>query len=217
MCGTHFVPTFLAIAHQLFPFRMQVDGVQWLIKMYDLGLCGILGDEMGLGKTIQTITFLGFLRKFRGKGGPHLVVCPLSVMSSWEQEFNRWLPSMRVKKLHCSEADRLQVLQDVVDIKDYDVILTTYDMMKAKHVPNRLVRIKFRTMILDEGHCLKNELTAISTTMRRMNCVYVTFPTPARAPSYSHADALNDGGAVLYPFPSSIFHSYNPNSPGCTR
>jgi hypothetical protein len=31
----------------------QIDGVQWLISLYENGLNGILGDEMGLGKTIQ--------------------------------------------------------------------------------------------------------------------------------------------------------------------
>eukprot|EP00961_Rhodomonas_salina_P021536 289285-Rhodomonas_salina.1 len=31
----------------------QVDGVQWLISLYENGLNGILADEMGLGKTIQ--------------------------------------------------------------------------------------------------------------------------------------------------------------------
>ena len=31
----------------------QVDGVQWLISLYENGLNGILADEMGLGKTVQ--------------------------------------------------------------------------------------------------------------------------------------------------------------------
>lgn len=150
---------------------LQVDGVQWLVKMYDLGLCSILGDEMGLGKTLQSIAFLGYLTKFRNENGPHLVVCPLSVMSSWEHEFNRWLPSMRVKKLHCSEAARVAVMQEISNISTYDVVITTYDMVKSTHVPSRLVRIKFRVIILDEGHCLKNEMTAISTVMRRMQCM----------------------------------------------
>ena len=32
---------------------LQVDGVQWLISLYENGLNGILADEMGLGKTVQ--------------------------------------------------------------------------------------------------------------------------------------------------------------------
>ena len=66
-----------------------------------------LDEKMGLGKTLQTIAFLGYIRRFRREGGPHLIVCPLSVLSSWEVEFNRWLPSFRVKKLHCNEVRAL--------------------------------------------------------------------------------------------------------------
>jgi ATP-dependent DNA helicase len=33
----------------------QVDGFQWMAKLYENGINGILGDEMGLGKTIQVI------------------------------------------------------------------------------------------------------------------------------------------------------------------
>ena len=36
----------------------QVDGVNWMLQQYSLGIGGIVGDEMGLGKTIQTIAFL---------------------------------------------------------------------------------------------------------------------------------------------------------------
>jgi ATP-dependent DNA helicase len=39
----------------------QLDGVQWLISLYENGLNGILGDEMGLGKTLQVIALLAHL------------------------------------------------------------------------------------------------------------------------------------------------------------
>lgn len=31
----------------------QVEGLRWLVTLYENGLSGILADEMGLGKTIQ--------------------------------------------------------------------------------------------------------------------------------------------------------------------
>ena len=49
-------------------------------------MSAILGDEMGLGKTLQSITFLSSLKYGRGVDGPFLVVCPLSVLSSWMTE-----------------------------------------------------------------------------------------------------------------------------------
>jgi hypothetical protein len=44
-------------------------------------------------------------------GGPHLIVAPLSVLSSWMTEFKRFCPELKVIKLHSSdptERDRLK-------------------------------------------------------------------------------------------------------------
>lgn len=43
----------------------------------------------GLGKTLQSITFLAHLKWVMNVPGPHLVVVPLSVMSSWMTELAR--------------------------------------------------------------------------------------------------------------------------------
>jgi hypothetical protein len=49
--------------------------------------CGV----QGLGKTLQSITFLAHLKWVMNVPGPHLVVVPLSVMSSWMSELARWV------------------------------------------------------------------------------------------------------------------------------
>ena len=54
--------------------------------MHRSGVNAILADEMGLGKTLQTIAFLAHLKFNLGVSGPHLVICPLSVLSSWMTE-----------------------------------------------------------------------------------------------------------------------------------
>ena len=43
----------------------QLEGLNWLIKLYENGINGILADEMGLGKTLQTISLLGYLKESR--------------------------------------------------------------------------------------------------------------------------------------------------------
>lgn len=58
------------------------------------------------GKTLQTIAFLAHLKFNLGVQGPHLVLCPLSVLSSWMSEFKRFCPEMRVIKLHSSGQTR---------------------------------------------------------------------------------------------------------------
>lgn len=36
----------------------QLDGLNWLYKLHEAKLNGILADQMGLGKTIQSISIL---------------------------------------------------------------------------------------------------------------------------------------------------------------
>lgn len=38
-----------------------LQGMNWLLTLFDQGINGILADEMGLGKTIQTIAFFASL------------------------------------------------------------------------------------------------------------------------------------------------------------
>jgi hypothetical protein len=38
---------------------------------------------MGLGKTLQTLSLLAYLHETHGVKGPHLLICPLSVLGSW--------------------------------------------------------------------------------------------------------------------------------------
>ena len=54
----------------------QIQGLNWLISLYENRLSGILADEMGLGKTLQTISFLGYLRYIKHIDGPFIVIVP---------------------------------------------------------------------------------------------------------------------------------------------
>ena len=58
----------------------QLDGLNWLISLYERGLNGILADEMGLGKTIQSIAFMAYLKLYQKKNGYFLVIVPKSTM-----------------------------------------------------------------------------------------------------------------------------------------
>lgn len=68
----------------------QLQGLDWLVSLYENGLNGILADEMGLGKTLQTISLMAFLRE-KGMTGPFLVVAPVSTLSNWVDEIERFV------------------------------------------------------------------------------------------------------------------------------
>eukprot|EP00966_Prymnesium_polylepis_P259748 6000007-Prymnesium_polylepis.1 len=66
---------------------------------------------MGLGKTLQTIALLAHFKFTLKLDGAALVVCPLSVLSTWCAEVKRWCPSLRVIKLHSSDVDERERLK----------------------------------------------------------------------------------------------------------
>lgn len=75
--------------NQLFSFQRQ--GVQWMASLHKAGIGGILGDDMGMGKTYVTLAYLGGLMR-TGTIRNALVICPVSVLQSWEKEASKILP-----------------------------------------------------------------------------------------------------------------------------
>lgn len=69
--------------------------MNWLVSLYNNSLNGILADEMGLGKTIQTISLLCYLIEVKKNFGPFLIIVPLSTLSNWSNEFEKWAPSLK--------------------------------------------------------------------------------------------------------------------------
>ncbi|KAK6929997.1 SNF2, N-terminal [Dillenia turbinata] len=70
----------------------QLEGLQWMLSLFNNNLNGILADEIGLGKTIQTISLIAYLMENKGVTGPHLIVAPKAVLPNWTNEFSTWAP-----------------------------------------------------------------------------------------------------------------------------
>uniref|UniRef100_A0A8C3MS65 Uncharacterized protein n=1 Tax=Geospiza parvula TaxID=87175 RepID=A0A8C3MS65_GEOPR len=121
--------------------QYQIKGLEWLVSLYNNNLNGILADEMGLGKTIQTIALITYLMEHKRINGPFLIIVPLSTLSNWAYEFDKWAPGK------------------------FNVLLTTYEyIIKDKHI---LAKIRWKYMIVDEGHRMKNhhcKLTQVLNT-----------------------------------------------------
>ncbi|KAG2407182.1 Chromatin structure-remodeling complex protein [Vigna angularis] len=72
----------------------QMNGLRWLVSLYNNHLNGILADEMGLGKTVQVISLICYLMETKNDRGPFLVVVPSSVLPGWDSEINFWAPGV---------------------------------------------------------------------------------------------------------------------------
>ncbi|KAL4244660.1 hypothetical protein ABKN59_010304 [Abortiporus biennis] len=85
----------------------QLEGVAWMAGLYQNGISGILADEMGLGKTLQTIAFHAYLRE--RSVAPFMVVCPLSVLYNWVEEFHKFAPQIPVCMYHGTPEERAEL------------------------------------------------------------------------------------------------------------
>ncbi|EIW73270.1 hypothetical protein TREMEDRAFT_24951 [Tremella mesenterica DSM 1558] len=140
----------------------QVKGLQWMISLYNNRLNGILADEMGLGKTIQTISLITYLIESKRQPGPFIVIVPLSTLTNWTMEFDRWAPSVRTVILKGSPLQRREQYARLRS-GDFQVCLTTYEYI-IKERP-LLSKIKWVHMIIDEGHRMKNVKSKLSQTL----------------------------------------------------
>ncbi len=150
-----------------------MEGLNWLIKLHCNGLNGILADEMGLGKTLQTISFLAYLREGRGVKGQHIVIVPKSVVGNWMREFKKWCPSIRAVRMGGTKEERLHfekeyLQKDAVSGKyKWDVLVCSYEGMLKER--SKLAKIKWRYLIIDEAHRIKNENSSLSKAVRMVD------------------------------------------------
>ncbi|OCH85851.1 hypothetical protein OBBRIDRAFT_739131 [Obba rivulosa] len=98
----------------------QLEGVAWMVGLYRNGISGILADEMGLGKTLQTISFHAFLRQ--RTVAPFMVVCPLSVLNNWVEEFQKFAPEIPVCMYHGSPEERAELRRQLTSAMGKDDI-----------------------------------------------------------------------------------------------
>ncbi|KAJ7093359.1 SNF2 family N-terminal domain-containing protein [Mycena belliarum] len=95
----------------------QLEGLQWMVSLHENGISGILADEMGLGKTLQTIAFSAHLREL-GFSRPFLIVCPLSVLHNWAEEYRKFAPEIPVVIYHGTPAERAALRRGVLALPD---------------------------------------------------------------------------------------------------
>jgi len=156
----------------------QKEGFEWMYHLYENQLGGCLADDMGLGKTLQALTLLLKIKKEKSeiivpeirKGNDlqfslfddprpatpvqpaSLIVMPTSLIHNWENEINKFAPSLKVYKHVGSLRNKSNSLGSVISY--YDVILTTYGTLRND--VEMLGNYEFWYLILDESQNIKN-------------------------------------------------------------
>jgi hypothetical protein len=143
------------LAATLRPYQHR--GVAWLVGMCDIGFGGCLADDMGLGKTIQVIAL--HLHRRAASAGPTLVVCPASLLGTWQREVIRFAPGVPVRRFHGGGRHLRDVAAD-------EVVLTTYGVVLRDS--GALADVGWGLVVVDEAQHAKNPLSRTARELRAL-------------------------------------------------
>jgi SNF2 family DNA or RNA helicase len=154
----------------------QKIGVNWMYQMHCNNFGGCLADDMGLGKTLQTLTLLMKIKEDASKstiipvskkpttqlslfdvpaftgGEPlntSLIVMPVSLLHNWENEVQKFAPSLSVYKFFGTQRTR-----NFNELLTVDIVLASYGVVRNDI--ESLRELNFKYVILDESQSIKN-------------------------------------------------------------
>ena len=137
----------------------QLDGFRWMSRLAYWGAGACLADDMGLGKTVQTIALL----LSRAQEGPSLVVMPTSVLINWQNELQRFAPTLNPIILR-QASDRRAAIDNA---GNNDIVLATYGLLPSEE--ETLSSKQWNIVVLDEAHTIKNKETKTSKVAMRLD------------------------------------------------
>ncbi len=196
------VPSPSSFVGELRPYQQR--GLAWLCFMSSLGLGACLADDMGLGKTVQLLALLlaerersaagGQARSRRGKPGPTLLLCPVSVVENWRREAARFAPSLLLHVHHGRE--RLKGRAFARAAKHSDLVVSTYALALRDRAT--LAEIRWERIVLDEAQNIKTREAKQTRAIRSLEASHrvALTGTPVEnrlAELHSIMDFLNPG------------------------
>lgn len=169
--------------------KYQEEGVNWLVKNYQLGLGSCLADDMGLGKTIQSIAYLDFVythfesdfisieettnsidlfstnQPVSTKRLKALVVAPSSLTYNWFNETKKFAPHFT--RLNYTGLDRKIKHKKLEKV---DLVFTSYSSLLRDI--NLLKTLHFNFLIIDESQQIKNRNSKIYKAINTINATH---------------------------------------------
>jgi superfamily II DNA or RNA helicase len=138
----------------------QRRGLAWLSFLDKLGLGACLADDMGLGKTVQLLA-LETLNRVDGGRAPTLVVCPMSMVGTWEREAAKFAPMLSVHVHHGSSREEV-----TTTAAGRDLVITTYALVARD--AETLRQVAWDRLVLDEAQNIKNSASQQARAVRSL-------------------------------------------------
>ncbi len=145
----------------------QVRGFSWLAFLRQYGLGGCLADDMGLGKTIQALALIQSDHE-AGVRRPVLIACPLSVVSNWKKETERFTPGLSILVHHGVDRDKAAAFRK--SVAKHAIVVTSYALLARDF--ETLSEIDWGGVILDEAQNVKNPQTLQARAARALKADY---------------------------------------------
>lgn len=126
---------------------------------------------MGLGKTIQAIAIMAKIEEDlteeekQYRTSFHIVIVPKITLQKWLKEIGEWLPTARVFQFYGSHAEREVMKDNILKQRQFDIILTTYEIIMAEKGP--LSKLEYDLIIIDEAQRIKNDKSVLAQVLRK--------------------------------------------------
>ncbi len=160
----------------------QKIGYKWLKILDHYKFGGILADDMGLGKTIQMLSVIVDYVQNASQNDiiipgqeqfaniPHrkasLVVSPSSLTLNWQNEAKKFAQNLKTLVISGTMLERKRQIEK---IDDYDLIITSYDLLKRDIELYEQKDYHFKYVIADEAQYLKNSNTQNAKAIKQLS------------------------------------------------
>lgn len=135
----------------------QHKGYEWISLLAEIGAGACLADDMGLGKTMQTIAYICKVVEEQPEA-KILVVCPLSLVFNWHNEFRKFAPDIKTYMYHGANRNWAAFLSS-----DANILLASYGTLRADV---ELIRnMVWEVVVADESHNVKNSVAQTTQAM----------------------------------------------------
>jgi SNF2 family DNA or RNA helicase len=129
----------------------------------------IIADDMGLGKTVEAVALdvirrKKYLHMVNNRALPKktLVLCPLSVISNWEDHFAEWAPHLKVYSI---DRKNRVAFENALVIGRADVFICHWDVVRL--IPE-LAKHTWFHVIADEAHRVGNREAQVTVRSKKI-------------------------------------------------
>lgn len=162
----------------------QREGIRWLWSRYvhssgssrkaDAG--AVLADDMGLGKTLQIACFLALTNASHiVDRRPSLIIAPKILLRTWARELEKFFRPKELFIRTFSSSELAPGRGALVEqdgrirsraLEEHSIWSTNYETLQA--YGEKLARVEWNVVVLDEAQAIKNPMTAVSRNIRAL-------------------------------------------------